>query len=116
MMWALAVASCAAPYGEPITPREQIALHAAIRRCWFQKGDEFGERPLQVRLILKLDADGAVRTVQVAPGDPAAGTGTPLHAFATRAEQAILDSRCAPLPIPVRLITPQRQFTFVLHG
>ena len=62
----------------------------------------------ELGLFVTVDAEGVARQVEVAPED-AARVGDPrFRAFAERAVRAVLDPRCATLPVPQTLITGGR--------
>ena len=59
---------------------------------------------MQVLLLVTVDAQGMARQVDVAPEDTAKLSDPRFRAFAERAVRAVLDPKCAGLPVPQALI------------
>jgi hypothetical protein len=68
---------------------------------------------VSVRLHGTTDADGVVRTAEVAPADQEwIAANSALQAFAKGAVRAVLDYRCSALPLPPSLLGKPQSFTF----
>lgn len=82
-----------------------------VRECW--QADNYATGPFQVHLIVTTDANGVARQAEIAPGDPAAPLGSPLHAFAERAVRAVLTAQCSALPLPPTMMGQIHRFDFI---
>jgi hypothetical protein len=93
-------------------------LRAAIGPCW--RVDALTARPpgLWVMLTITTDRDGVVRRAVIAPEDAArVGADPVLQRFAEHAVRtALLDPKCARLPLPQAMLGQMRTFTFRFDG
>ena len=88
-----------------LSASQQGTIGAYIRRCWIYASGALHKTPMQVMLIVTTDADGVARAVKFAPADQARMDQDPVfQAFADRARRAVLDPRCANLPLPRHLL------------
>ncbi len=78
------------------------AIGEKVRECWTRDAGALHAETFSVHLIVTTDATGVARQAEIAPGDPAAAFGSPLHAFAERAVRAVLAAQCSALPLPSR--------------
>src|SRR5690242_15240626 len=84
-----------------LTERTTISNH--IKKCWKYDGD--GSLEMVVLLLVTTDSDGVARHVKLAPHDEVrARSDQRLMAFAEQAERTVMDSRCAALPLPSRML------------
>jgi neural Wiskott-Aldrich syndrome protein len=84
-----------------------------VRRCWTYDPGAVGVNQFQVLLDITTDASGVVRVANIAPSDKARVDANPmLRAFAERAVNAVLDPRCATLPLPPALLGAPRHLEF----
>ncbi len=114
-------ASGAPAQGGSVHGTDNTSLNAAqrgaigdkVRECW---GTDTGAKDYEkfsVHLIVTTDAAGVARQAEVAPGDPAAAFGSPLHAFGQRAAHAVLSPQCAALPLPGAMLGQTHRFDFI---
>lgn len=75
-----------------------------------------GPTDRQVRLHLKADRGGVIRSAIIDRDDPAGEPGTALHVFAEQAVRAVLSPRCQPFPLPARVRGRPYQFDLIFHG
>ena len=83
-----------------------------MRECWTRDAGALNAENFHVQLIVITDEQGVARQATIAPGDPAAPVGSPLHAFAERAVRAVLAPRCSALPLPASLQGQIHRFLF----
>jgi hypothetical protein len=88
------------------------AIGEQVRECWTRDAGALGAENFHVQLIVTTDEQGVARQAVIAPGDPAAPLGSPLHAFAERAVRAVLAPRCSALPLPQSLQGQIHRFLF----
>jgi hypothetical protein len=67
---------------------------------------------MRVMLTVTTDGGGTVRAAEVAGADVGRMGDPRFRAFAERARRAVMDVRCANLPLPRALIGERRTFTF----
>jgi neural Wiskott-Aldrich syndrome protein len=67
---------------------------------------------MRVMLQVTTDADGTARIAHVAGDDQARLSDPVFRAFADRAENAVLDPRCANLPLPANMLGKNNVLTF----
>jgi hypothetical protein len=89
------------------------AIGDKVRDCWTRDAGALHAETFQVHLIVTTDAAGVARQAVIAPGDPAAPLGSPLHAFAERAVRAVLAAQCSALPLPGAMLGQIHQFDFI---
>ncbi|MBV8095114.1 MAG: hypothetical protein JO110_18175, partial [Acetobacteraceae bacterium] len=99
------------PRGEEnsrLTTDQVRAIGDEVRRCWTADFGAPGVEQMQVLLIVRTDESGVAHVADIAPQDHGR-LGDPIfRAFAERARRAVLDPRCANLPLP-RTMQGQRQ-------
>lgn len=96
-----------------LTAAERGAIGAYVRRCWTYDPGAQGVNDFQVLLDVTTDASGVVRIANVAPSDLGRIDSNPeLRAFAERAVNAVLDPRCASLPLPPSMLGRPRRLEF----
>jgi hypothetical protein len=84
---------------------QRAAIGAYVRRCWTYDPGAPDVSKLQVMLDVTTDASGVARIVHFDPSDRARMNADPVfQAFADRARRAVLDPRCADLPLPRKLM------------
>jgi hypothetical protein len=72
-----------------------------VRACWSKDSGTTEANNHSVLLTVTTDVSGVVRIAQVAASDTLRVNSDPrLHVLAERAMQALLDPRCAKLPLP----------------
>ena len=95
-----------------LTGDQRGAIGEAVRRCWNYDSGALGADKFQVLLTVVTDAGGVVRDAQVAAADRARLGEPRFLAFTDRARRAVLDSKCANLPLPKTLLGRQNTLTF----
>jgi hypothetical protein len=91
-----------------LTNDQRGAIGDKVRECWTKDAGALDLEKMQVLLLVTVDAQGMARQVDVAPED-AGKLGDPrFRAFEERAVRAVLDPRCATLPVPPALIAGGR--------
>ncbi|MDA8049570.1 MAG: hypothetical protein M0002_06130 [Rhodospirillales bacterium] len=96
-----------------LTAAERGRIGAYVRRCWTYDPGAPGVQQFQVLLDVTTDASGVARIASVAPADRTRVDRNPaLRAFAGRAVNAVLDPRCANLPLPPALLGAPRHLEF----
>ena len=96
-----------------LNAQQRGAIGDKVRECW---GTDTGAKDyatFSVHLIVTTDAQGVAHEAVIAPGDPAAPLGSPLHAFGERATHAVLSPRCAALPLPGAMLGQVHRFDFI---
>lgn len=84
-----------------------------VRRCWTYDPGAPDVQQFQVLLDVTTDADGVVHIASIAAADQARVDSNPaLRAFADRAVNAVLDPRCAKLPLPLALLGRDEHLVF----
>jgi hypothetical protein len=92
---------------------QRDAIGYQVRECWTRDAGALGAETFSVHLIVTTDAEGVARQAFIAPGDPAAPPGSPLHAFAERAVRAVLSPQCSALPLPPSMHGAIHHFDFI---
>jgi hypothetical protein len=88
------------------------AIGDHVRECWTKDAGALDIDKQRVLLTVTTDAGGIARRVEVA-GDDAGRMGDPrFRAFAERAVRAIMDPRCANLPLPNNVLGKVNVLTF----
>jgi hypothetical protein len=91
-----------------LTADQIRAIGDEVRRCWTADFGARGVEQMQVMLIVRTDEGGVAHMAEIAPQDHGRLTDPIFRAFAERARRAVLDPRCANLPLP-RTMQGQRQ-------
>lgn len=90
------------------------AIGDKVRECWTKDAGALDLEKMRVRLTVTTDATGTARLVEVAPEDAGRVDGDiRLKVFFERARRAILDPRCASLPLPKDKLGAIQKLTFV---
>jgi len=96
-----------------LTAAQRGAIGDKVRACWTIDSGVGGVQELSVVLDVTTDRTGDVVRAQVANSDRSRVASDPaLQAFAQRAERAVLDYRCSPLPLPPSLLGAPHSFIF----
>lgn len=88
------------------------AIGDHVRACWTYDAGALGVEKLQVLLTVTTDPEGVVRLAVVAEPDVPKLSDPVFRAFAERARRAVLDPRCASLPLPAKLLGKSNVLTF----
>lgn len=88
------------------------AIGEHVRECWTKDGGALDIDRLSVVLTVLTDATGTVRRADVGDEDRGRLSDPIFRAFAERARRAVLDERCATLPLPPSLLGHNNSLTF----
>ncbi len=95
-----------------LSASEARAVGEEVRRCWtFDAGAKDVDR-MQVLLTVRTDQGGVVRQASVAPADLGRMGEPVFRAFSERAVRAVMDARCANLPLPRTMLGQSQTLTF----
>jgi len=103
------------PYGNDtaaLTADQRGAIGDRVRECWTKDAGALDIDKQRVLLTVTTDASGTARIVEIAPEDQARMGDPRFRAFAERARRAVLDPRCAALPLPRQLTGRNAVLTF----
>src|SRR5271166_296565 len=95
-----------------LSSAEAGAIGSEVRRCWTYDAGARDVMTFQVLLKVTVDETGVARVADVAPEDQGRLSNPTFYAFARRAIDAVLDPRCANLPLPHTMAGQVQQFTF----
>jgi hypothetical protein len=96
-----------------LTASQNYAIGDAVRPCWNRDPGALGADQMKVMLQVVTDAGGIVRQAQVTGDDVALEASSPaFRAFAERAVRALLDAKCATLPLPPEMLGKTNTFSF----
>jgi hypothetical protein len=88
------------------------AIGDHVRECWTKDAGALDIEKQHVLLTVTTDAGGTARVAEVTGADVARMGDPRFRAFAERAKRAILDSRCANLPLPGDVLGKVNVLTF----
>jgi hypothetical protein len=88
------------------------AIGDKVRECWTKDPQALDLEKLRVLLTVTTDAGGIVRKAEVAGSDAGRMSDPRFRAFAERARRAVLDARCANLPLPSSALGRTNVLTF----
>jgi outer membrane biosynthesis protein TonB len=95
-----------------LTASERGAIGEHVRECWTKDAGALDIEKQHVLLTVTIDASGMARLAEIA-GEDIGRMGDPrFRAFAERARRAVLDSRCANLPLPGKDLGKVGKLTF----
>jgi hypothetical protein len=92
------------------TQRGQIGDH--VRECWTKDAGALDVDKQRVLLTVTTDATGEVRKAEIAGDDVGRLNDPRFRAFAERAVRAVMDVRCANLPLPHEMLGKVNVLTF----
>ena len=95
-----------------LSAAERGAIGEHVRECWTKDAGALDIDKQRVLLTVTTDASGTAHRAEVA-GDDKGRMGDPrFRAFAERAMRAIMDARCANLPLPANVLGKVNVLTF----
>jgi neural Wiskott-Aldrich syndrome protein len=95
-----------------LSAEQRGAIGDHVRECWTKDSGALDIDKQRVLLTVTTDASGVARRVEVA-GEDIGRMGDPrFRAFAERAVRAIMDPRCANLPLPNNVLGKINVLTF----
>lgn len=83
-----------------------------MRECWTKDAGALDSDKQRVLLTVTTDPNGVARKAEVAGGDVARMGDPRFRAFAEKAVRAIIDRRCANLPLPNNVLGRANVVTF----
>jgi hypothetical protein len=95
-----------------MTASQMGAVGDHVRECWTRDAGAVDADKLQVLLTVTTDDQGIARRAVVADADRGKLSNPVFRAFAERAVRAVLDSRCANLPLPKAMLGQTRVLDF----
>jgi hypothetical protein len=93
-------------------PAGSNAINNHLSPCWKTDNATPSVSPFSVHLLVTTDATGTVRDAQVAPQDLGRMSDPAYAAYANRAIHAVMDYRCATLPLPSYMLGQNQTFIF----
>ena len=90
--------------------RGQIGAH--VRECWTKDAGAMNVEQMSVVLSVITDATGTVRVAQIGDEDRKKLSDPYFLSFAERARRAVMDVRCATLPLPSHMLGRNQNLTF----
>jgi hypothetical protein len=90
--------------------RGEIGAH--VRECWTKDSGALGLDKMSVVLHVVTDATGTTRVATVADEDRGKLSDPEFQSFAERAVRAVMDVRCATLPLPHQMLGRVNNLTF----
>ncbi len=90
--------------------RGEIGAH--VRECWTKDSGAIGVDKMSVVLNVVTDAAGTTRVARVADEDRGKLSDPVFQSFAERAVRAVMDVRCATLPLPHQMLGRINNLTF----
>jgi neural Wiskott-Aldrich syndrome protein len=98
---------------DQLSTNQRAAIGDKVRECWTKDAGALDLDKMQVLLTVTTDAQGVARDAMVAPQDQGRLSDPRFRAFAERAVRAVMDARCANLPLPQDQLGAVRQLTFL---
>jgi hypothetical protein len=103
------------PFGNDtaaLTADQRGAIGEHVRECWTKDAGALDVDKQRVMLTVTTDAAGTARKAEVAGEDVARLSEPRFRAFAERAVRAVMDVRCANLPLPKTMLGRNAVLTF----
>ena len=95
-----------------LSAAQRGAIGEHVRECWTKDGGALDLEKLRVLLTVETDPTGIVRKAEVAGDDLARMSDPRFRVFAERAIRAVMDVRCANLPLPGNMLGKTNVLTF----
>ena len=107
-------AASLAPPGQPFRmsdeTRRAVAEH--VRTCWVDNTGVLRPTDIAFDIQVQIDESGTIRGARLTGEDAATQANPGFRAFADHAVQALLDPRCATLPLPPAMLGHQQVLDF----
>jgi hypothetical protein len=97
---------------DALSAAQRGAIGAHVRECWTKDSGALDLEKMSVVLNVVTDATGTSRFANVADEDRGKLADPVFQAFAERAVRAVLDVRCATLPLPKQMLGRNNNLTF----
>ena len=91
-----------------LSANQRGAIVDKVRECWPKDSDALDLEKMQGMLVVTVDGEGVARQAVIAPEESGRMGDPRFRAFAERAIRAVLNPRCASLPLPHTLISGAR--------
>ena len=91
---------------------QQGAIGDKVRECWTKDSGALDIEKMSAQLVVTFDENGTARISEIGPADQGRMSDPRFRAFAERAARAVLDPRCASLPIPRTELGKRGKLTF----
>lgn len=95
-----------------LTAAQSGAIGEKVRECWTKDAGALDLDKMSVQLIVTTDEAGVAHIAKVGEEDRARMSDPRFRAFAERAIRAVLDARCAALPLPKDKLGRANDLTF----
>ena len=95
-----------------LSAEQRGAIGDHVRECWTKDAGALDLDKQRVLLTVTTDAGGIARRADVAGSDVPRMSDPRFRAFAERARRAIMDARCATLPLPATALGRVNVLTF----
>jgi hypothetical protein len=83
-----------------LSEAQRGAIGERVRECWTKDAGALDIEKRSVQLLVSVDATGTARLAEIGPDDTGKIGDPGFRAFYERARRAVLDPRCAKLPLP----------------
>jgi hypothetical protein len=106
----------ASPAAAPVMQVSEEARRAIgehVRSCWAESGGLMRPANMPFDVQVQVDETGTIRAARVASADEMVRTDPNFRLFAEHAAQALMDPRCATLPLPLAMMG--RRHTLEFH-
>jgi hypothetical protein len=97
---------------EALSAAQRGEIGAHVRECWTKDSGALNLDKFSVVLTVVTDATGTARVATVADEDRGKLSDPEFQAFAERAVRAVMDVRCATLPLPHQMLGRVNNLTF----
>lgn len=97
---------------DALSAARRAAIGAHVRECWTKDPGAIDLEGMSVVLTVVTDGNGTARMVSVGAGDRGKLADPVFRAFTERAVRAVMDVRCATLPLPRSLLGRNNDLTF----
>ena len=88
------------------------AIGDKVRECWTKDSGALDIEKMSAQLVVEFDEQGIAHVAEIGPADRGRLSDPRFRAFAERAARAVLDPRCASLPIPKTDLGKRGKLTF----
>lgn len=95
-----------------LSAAQRGAIGEHVRECWTKDAGALDLEKMRVMLTVTTDGAGTARQAVVAPEDQGKLSDPRFRAFAERAIRAVMDVRCANLPLPKTMMGRNAVLTF----
>lgn len=97
---------------DQLSTEQRGAIGEKVRECWTKDAGALELEKMSAQLVVITDAAGVVHEAHVGPEDQGRMTDPRFRAFAERAVRAVMDARCATLPLPRDKLGARNELVF----